>query len=311
MRSADRGHATGLADHSAADRAVIFHADDVGSCHGANVAFVELSRRGLISCGSVMVPCPWFPEAAALARECPDLDLGVHLTLNSEWPGYRWRPISTTDKASGMIDPEGYFWRLPETIREHAKLDVAAAEAEFRAQIDAALDAGIDVTHIDSHIGIAVIPELLDVYVRLGRDYDLPTLLIRDHESYQKLPHLGDIDPGRYQRALEELEREAFPIVDHFRISPSANREEEFHKPYERLLNELPAGLTYLALHPSAPGDTEAVFPPEWIKVRTGEYRLLQDHAFSEFVQAKNFRVVSGRELRDAMRLARGSASIT
>lgn len=311
MSFADRDCSTGLADCGTADRAVIFHADDVGSCHGANVAFVELSRRGLISCGSVMVPCPWFPETAALAREHPDLDLGVHLTLNSEWPGYRWRPISSTDRASGMIDPDGYFWRLPAMIHERSKLNVAAVDAEFRAQIDTALTAGIDVTHIDSHIGIAVIPELLDAYVRLARDYDLPTLLIRNHESYQELPHLGHIDPVRYQRALEELEREGFPIVDHFRISPAGNREGSFAAAYEQLLDELPAGLTYLALHPSAPGDTEAVFPPGWIKVRTGEYRLLQDQAFREFVQAKNIRIVGGRELRDPMRLARGSASTT
>ncbi len=85
-----------------ADRVVIFHADDVGMCHGANVAFLELSRRGLISCGSVMAPCPWFPEAADLARQQPKLDLGVHLTLTSEWDHYRWRPLSTVERTSGL-----------------------------------------------------------------------------------------------------------------------------------------------------------------------------------------------------------------
>jgi len=287
------------------DRVAIFHADDVGVCHGANAAFVELSQRGLISCGSVMAPCPWFPEAAALAREHSDLDSGVHLTLNSEWPDYRWRPISTTDRASGMFDPQGYFWSMPTVLREHARLDVDAVEAEFRAQIDAGIDAGIDVTHIDSHIGIAVIPELLDVYVRLARDYDLPTLLIRDHESYQELPYLGDIDPARYQQALEALEREGFPIVDHFRLSPGANREGEFREPYERLVRELPAGLTYVALHPSTPGDTEAIFPPGWARLRTGEYRLLQDAELKQFVADQGIHIIGCRQLRDQMRAAR------
>ena len=291
------------------DRVVILHADDVGVCHGANVAFLELSQRGLISCGSVMVPCPWFPEAAALAREHPDLDLGVHLTLNSEWANYRWRPISTADRASGMIDPDGFMWEMPATIREHAQLDVAAVEKEFRAQIDTALQAGIDVTHIDSHVGIAVIPELIDVYVQLALDYEVPALLIRDHERYRREPYLGVIDPACYQQALERLESEGFPIVDHFRLSPPANRKGPFVEPYERVVRELPPGLTYFALHPSAPGDTEAIFPPGWARLRMAEHRLLQDPAFEQFIADQGLHIVGCRQLRDAMRARPGTSS--
>ena len=291
--------------HRASERVVIFHADDVGMCHGANVAFVELVQRGLISCGSVMVPCPWFPEAAALAREHPELDLGVHLTLNSEWASYRWRPVSTTDRASGMIDPDGFFWEMPATIREHTKLDVAAVEREFRAQVDRALEAGIDATHIDSHVGLAVVPELIEVYVQLALDYDLPVLLIREHQRYSQEPYLGVIDPVQYQRALERLECKGLPIVDHFRLSPPVNREGSFAGAYEELVRELPAGLTYLALHPSAPGDTEGVFPPGWARLRMGEYHLLQDLGFKQLVADEGIHIIGYRQLRDAMRSAR------
>lgn len=291
--------------YHASDRVVIFHADDVGMCHGANVAFVELAERGLISCGSVMVPCPWFPEAAALAREHPELDVGVHLTLNSEWADYRWRPISTTDRSSGMIDPDGFFWEMPATIREHTRLDVATVERELRTQIDTALEAGIDATHIDSHVGLAVIPELMDVYVRLASDYDLPVLLIRDHERYSQEPYLGVIDPAQYQQALEDLECKGFPIVDHFRISPLGNDDGRFAEAYENLVREMPSGLTYLALHPSAPGDTEAVFPPGWARLRMGEYRLLQDPGFKQLVADEDVHIIGYRQLRDAMRGAR------
>jgi len=281
---------------------VIFHADDVGMCHGANVAFAELVERGVISCGSAMVPCPWFPEAAVLAREHPELDLGVHLTLNSEWAGYRWRPISTTDRASGMIDPDGFFWEMPSTIREHAELDVAAVEREFRAQIDTVLEAGIDATHVDSHVGTAVVPELIEVYVQLAFDYALPVLLIRDHERYSREPYLGVVDPVQYQQALERLESRGFPVVDHFRLSPPVNREGSFAGAYEELIRKLPAGLTYLALHPSAPGDTEGVFPPGWARLRTGEYRLLQSPGFMQLVADEGIHTIGYRQLRDAMR---------
>ena len=73
---------------------VVIHQDDVGMCHGANTAFVELARAGAITSGSVMVPCPWFTEIAEIAAADPALDLGVHLTLTAEKAHYRWRPIS-------------------------------------------------------------------------------------------------------------------------------------------------------------------------------------------------------------------------
>src|SRR3982751_3877604 len=92
-------------------RLMAIHVDDVGMCHGANRAFIELSRSGGVTCGSVMVPCPWFREIADAAREDPLLDLGVHLTLTSEWPQYRWGPISTRSRESGLIDDQGYFPR--------------------------------------------------------------------------------------------------------------------------------------------------------------------------------------------------------
>ena len=88
-------------------RAGILHVDDLGMCHAGNQAFLHLAQRGLVTCGSMMVPCPWFPEIAAAGAADPSLDLGVHLTLTSEWAGYRWRPISTSSRASGLIDPDG------------------------------------------------------------------------------------------------------------------------------------------------------------------------------------------------------------
>ena len=98
-------------------RRLIAHIDDVGMCHGANTAFVDLFGKGFVTSGSVMVPCPWFPEIAGVAKERPDFDLGVHLTLTSEWVGYRWRPISTASPASGLLDDDGYMWRNVPALR--------------------------------------------------------------------------------------------------------------------------------------------------------------------------------------------------
>jgi len=93
-----------------ADRAVVIHTDDIGMCQASLAALADLVDFGLVSCGATMVPCPWFPQVAAYCRGHPSVDLGVHLTLTSEWDSYRWGPISTRDPASGLIDDEGYFF---------------------------------------------------------------------------------------------------------------------------------------------------------------------------------------------------------
>src|SRR5204862_7101325 len=102
-----------LAAKLGVDRAVILHVDDLAMCHGANRAFLELAAVGAVTCGSVMVPCPWSRAIAEAGAADPALALGLHLTLTSEWQHHRSRPFSTTSRASGLIDEDGYHWRDP------------------------------------------------------------------------------------------------------------------------------------------------------------------------------------------------------
>src|SRR5450432_2059053 len=120
--------------------AVVINIDDVGMCHGANTAFVDLARQGRCDSGSVMVTCPWFLEIAEIGRVDPSLNLGVHLTITAEKKYYRWRPLTAPGKKSGLTDSDGYLWRSVPEVRRHAAPD--AVEAELRAQIDAFLAAG-------------------------------------------------------------------------------------------------------------------------------------------------------------------------
>lgn len=280
------------------ERAVIFHADDVGMCHGANVAFLELAQRGLITCGSVMVPCPWFLEAAALAREHPELDLGVHLTLTSEWKYYRWGPLSTRDRASGLIDDEGYFYHRTHQVAEHARLD--AIEAEFRAQIETALAAGIDVTHLDTHMGVALIPGAMEIYARLGIEYRLPILNPRQIDLFKIALGIPNLDLSVHQAMIVRLENTGMPIVDHFFISPGVPSA-ECNATYREMIAEIPAGLTFISLHPNAPGDIEAINPPRAF-FRVDEYNLLQDAPFREYVTSQNIHPIGYRRLRELFR---------
>ena len=146
-------------------RAAIIHADDLGMCHAANAAFPENQAFGIVKSGSVMMPCSWAPEIAAWCRAHPEVDVGVHVTLNSEYDRYRWPPISTRDPKSGLVDEEGYMWRSIEDVHRHVDPDAAAAE--MRDQVDLALSLGIDVTHIDTHMGTVFHPQLVPAYIQL------------------------------------------------------------------------------------------------------------------------------------------------
>ncbi len=279
-------------------RILIPHLDDVGMCHGANRAMLELAGKGVLTCGSVMVPCPWFPEIAHAFRTRRDLDLGVHLTLTSEWQGYRWRPLSGSSRRGGLVDDEGYMWRNCVLLRRH--VDPRAAEEEMRAQIEAALAAGIDVTHLDTHMGAAAVPELVDIYLALGRAYRLPVLLPRSIASYLDVLKLGAVRPEDYRAALESLEAEGAQFVDRFAMTPGVPSAEA-DAGYRRLVAELPEGVTFLSLHANAPGDIETIVPDRahW---RTDEYRILGDPDFAAFVRGQGIELSGMRALRARLR---------
>jgi len=288
-------HALGF---PAAHKVAIFHADDVGMCHGSNLAFGELSRTGAITCGAVMVPCPWFSEVAGMAGATPDLDLGVHLTLTSEWRAYRWAPISTASRSSGLIDEHGYLWRRLPLLAAH--LVPEAAEAEMRAQIERALRAGIDVTHLDTHMGAALLPSLVEIYVRLGREYRLPVLFPRHFQDYASVLDFAGVPLEAHGPLFGRLEAEGWPLVDHFRMTPGVPSAES-EQAYRDLVAALPQGLTMVALHPNASGDIETIVPDK-AHFRTDEYRLLRDRAFREFIAGQGIRTVGFRPLRDLLR---------
>jgi hypothetical protein len=281
-------------------RVLVVHVDDVGMCHGANVAFLELARSGGVTCGSVMVPCPWFREIAAAAADDPALDLGVHLTLTSEWPHYRWGPLSTVSRASGLIDDQGYFPRNCLELRP--RLVVEAVEIEFRAQIDRARAAGIDVTHLDTHMGAAVVPELVDLYVRLGREYRLPVVLPRELDSYTGVLRMGEIPAGLYEPVIAALDASGLPVLDRFLMTPGV-RSADVDASYRTLIETLPAGAAFFAVHCNAPGDIETIVPPRahW---RTDEYRLFGSGLPTRWIEDAGIRAIGMREVRALWRSA-------
>jgi hypothetical protein len=284
---------------------MVVHADDVGMCHGANVAFRELSRRGTISAGSVMVPCPWFAELAGWAATDPSLDVGVHLTLTSEHAPYRWGPVSTPPPSSGLTDPSGFLWPTVAEVREHADPD--AVEVEWRAQVERALSAGIDVTHLDAHMGSALAPEWCDRYVALGVEFDVPVLITSLLSTYGPNGHLADVSDDDFDQFVDAARAADMPIFD-VCLETDFGRGRGDSVDYEALLSSAPEPLVYCAFHPCRPGPGEVEFiEPDSHHVRTDEYALFGSDEWAGWLAAQGFVVTGMRELRDERRARRSA----
>lgn len=211
----------------------VVHADDIGMSHAANIGAFEALDAGPATCGSVMVPCPWSSEAAEMAQARPHVDLGVHLTLNAEFDGYRWGPVVGRTAVPSLVDDAGHLYRTSRETVKYAGVD--DVRAELRAQIDAALAAGIDVTHLDSHMGTVFHPKFFDIYLELGREYRLPLFL----------PRVPELRP----------DPDGFVVFDGFDADSLGFESGEGEAHNGRRISELGSGLNYLICHPAQGGD--------------------------------------------------------
>ena len=210
------------------DRIVIIHTDDIGMCHASIQAFTELVEFGLISSGATMVPCSWFPQVASFCRQTPNVDMGVHLTLTSEWDTYRWSPISTRDRNSGLIDAEGYLFRTSEEAQSTGDPD--AVKLELQTQLERVISAGIEVTHLDTHMNTVAHPKFISSYIQLAIENKIPFLFPRlDKDGFRQLDLEEDV-ASMAANYVHVLEDQGIPLVDHasgLTLSDPTNRLEQ------------------------------------------------------------------------------------
>ena len=212
---------------------LIIHGDDLAVAHSVNAATFAALDRNAISSASVMVPCPWFTEVAAYGREHPNADLGIHLTLTSEWKTYRWGPVAGRDQVPSLLDPDGYLWAESGQVGSHAKPE--EVEREVRAQIQRALSAGIKFTHIDSHmVSLLQTPALVAVYRKVAREYHVPFLAARSTNA----PHL-----------MLSLVGDQDIVLDSVVTADEEVRPGEWKEYYVGILRGLKPGLTELIVH--------------------------------------------------------------
>ena len=281
------------------ERVAIVHADDIGMCHAANQGALAALDRGPATCGSIMVPCPWFQEAADRARGEPELDLGVHLTLNAEWEQYRWGPVAGRDAVPSLLDDQGYLPRTSREVVEKAK--PAEVEIELRAQIQMALDAGIDVTHIDSHMGTVFFPAFLPVYLSLAKEFRLPMLVARPDDATLEAAGLLGAKAMLHGMA-DAAEASGFPILQGLDANSLSFAPGEGATHNAARLDALPAGVTYVICHPAEDGHELQTIAGDSAHARAFEADYYGGTGGERALEERGIRTVGMRPLRDLLR---------
>lgn len=289
--------------HAADDQAkryVIIHADDAGMSHSVNMATIEAMEKGCVSSASIMVPCPWFPEIAAYAKEHPEKDFGLHLTLNSEWKYYRWGPVTPRDKVPGLVDQDGFLHHEVPAVAANAK--ASEVELELRAQVARAKQFGVPFTHLDTHMGALVSrPDLVDVYVNLGIELNLPVLFIRDaHQRDQTLKNY----PALSERAAEftlALDAKRLPMLDSLAQFYGGETHEMRKESYLKTLRELKPGVTEIIIHCGIDNpELQAITGSS--ANRDGDRRIFTDPQVMDEIKRLGIEVISWKQLHQ-MRL--------
>lgn len=280
------------------DRVLIVTADDAGMSHAVNAAIAEGFAGGILQTAGAMVPTPWFDEIRAYALEHPEADIGVHLTLTSEMQGCRWRPLLGQSDVPGLTDDLGFFHARAQAVWAHATHD--EIERECRAQVETALAAGIDVTHLDSHMGVLQFDTLFDpIYRSLAADYDLPLRMLSQEA-------LARVD---MEHVRAELDQAGVLYPDHFvvRENDSVGPARDY---WQRVFDALPPGVTEVALHPACPSPevdrmTRRTSPPFAAAARAEEHALLTDPQVREALAHAGIHLADYRVLRDLQRATR------
>ena len=274
-------------------KVVMLHADDIGMCSEANEAVIPYLLNDQIQSASAMVPCPWFNDIADWYKKHPEMDIGLHLTLTSEWKNYRWGPVSNPSSVPELIDPEGYLWRR--VIDVASRTPVAIIEKEVRAQIERAYKRGIKPGHIDTHMGTLYSKvEYAEAFFNIAMEYGIPANVIEfTPDRVQKFRKQGYPITARL---IESGRKYTLPKLDDFSSVPDGKDYQNKKENFFDLIQNLEPGITEIIFHPSIYTEGLKKITNSW-QQRVWEAKMFSDPEVIQFLKNEGIIFTNWKEM--------------
>ncbi len=277
-------------------RVLIFHADDMGMADEANEATFYLMENGLIQSAAAMPPCPAYEDAIKWAIANPHFDVGIHLTLTSEWRTHRWGPVSDPSDVPGLVDPDGYMWRSVQDVVLNAT--PAEVEKELRAQIEKTLSMGYRPDHMDTHMGTVFgSNDFTEVYLRLAEEYNIPAMVV-DYSNPAVLERYKQSGYPITDRLMEMIDNYSLPRLDNFWSVPGGKTYEEMRENFFNLIRSLEPGLTEIVFHPQLESEYGKTITGSW-QQRSWEVELFADPLVKEFFGQEGLIFTNWRDIME------------
>jgi predicted glycoside hydrolase/deacetylase ChbG (UPF0249 family) len=261
-------------------RLLIINADDFGMCHAVNEAITRSLAAGVVRSTTLMVPCPWARHAIRFLADHPEVPFGVHLTAICDWAGYRWGPLLGAVQVPSLVNGDGHFYDFDHMGHLFATADLGELAAEFRAQIDTVLAAGLRPTHLDWHcLRLNGQNAILDLLADLAAEYGL-ALRAFDTGQVARL----------HARGLPAIDGE---FLDSYLLDLATKADD-----YARLLRELPAGLSEWAVHPGLHTSELLAIEGDTRHVRQSDLDFLVSPRAAELIAAEGVILIDYRALQ-------------
>jgi chitin disaccharide deacetylase len=280
--------------YPAGKKVIMLHADDAGMSEGANIATKEMLLNGHIQSAAAMPPCPAFEDMIEWAKQHPEIDLGLHLTLTSEWKTYRWPSVLPVDEVPGLIDGEGMLWRSVQEVVQNATPE--EVEKEIRAQIEKSLAMGYRPGHIDTHMGTLYgHPEFAKSFLKVAMEYGIPANAI-DMSDPQVLAYYKKAGYPITDELIAFMDTYTLPKVDNFTSAPKADTYEEKVQVFKDLIKSLRPGLTEIIFHPSVGSENLKNITGSW-QQRIWEYEMFADPDLIKFFEDEGIIFTNWKEI--------------
>jgi len=275
-------------------KVLLLHIDDAGMCPEANQATQNYIGKGYLHSAAVMMPCPNAKEMIEWAKKHPAEDIGLHLTLTSEWSKYRWGPVSDPSKVPGLIDPEGKLWHEVPDVAMHAS--AADVETEIRAQIEKSISMGYRPSHIDTHMGTLYgTPGYVKAFFKVAQEYHIPANVIdlTYPEVAEKFKEQGYPVNDEVIKSVTDYK---LPRLDNFTSVGPGKTYEEKRENFFKLVEALREGLTEIIFHPSVPTENLKTITGTW-QQRGWEGDLFADPLVIKFLKDKGIIITNWKEI--------------